>query len=274
MPGKPPAPPSPPVIQEEEGERSAVSRYMGLILGASVLIVVAFFLITALSKKQAASPEAATEQSATPSDSEQPTAELSDTAIEQHLPPLPAPLAEQAATIKADIEALQGNAKITKQRELVELLTNARRPYRAALEQKKIAEALNTPAEWRHTGDLWMQSMERLGQGAELARQVIEAYQHVLAAEPDNVDVRTDMATAYLSTNNPMQAVEEVKRVLETDSTHVQARLNYGVMLALIGRNEQAVEQFEQVKTYADPESPFYLQAEQAIRSLQTNTDQ
>ena len=81
------------------------------------------------------------------------------------------------------------------------------------------------------------------------------------------------MATAYLNTNNPMQGVQEVRRVLDTDSTHLHARFNYGIMLALIGRTEKAIEQFEFVKRQVDESSPYYQQAVNAIRSVQAGTN-
>ena len=78
------------------------------------------------------------------------------------------------------------------------------------------------------------------------------------------------MATAYLSTNNPMQGVQEIRKVLDADSTHLHARFNYGIMLSMIGRAEKAVEQFEFVKTLVDETSPLYRQADEAIRAVQS----
>ena len=63
----------------------------------------------------------------------------------------------------------------------------------------------------------------------------------------------------------------EIRQVLDADSTHVQARFNYGVMLARIGRNDQALTQFETVKRFAEPNSAQYRQAESAIASLSTS---
>ncbi len=256
----PPAAPTaaPAAVAAAPAERKAVSRQVGIIVGAGVLLVLALFLVTAVSKSPPDTPT--TTQPATPS------------AIEPgSLPPLPEPLAAQAEALEADIDGLSGEEKIARQRELVSLLFGAGRLDRAALEQQKIAEAQDAPEDWKRAGDLfydWMVTLEG-PRKVEAAQQAIAAYQRVLAVDPDNLDVRTDMATAFLSSNNPMQGVTEIKRVLETDPNHLHAVFNYGIMLSMIGRREQAIEQFEKVKTLVDQDSRYYQQADEAIRLIQ-----
>ena len=242
-------------------ERQAVTRQVGIIVGAGVLLVVVLFLITAISKDQSAAPPS------TAVTTPPPTPPM-DTGIPT---PLPAQLAEQVAVLETEIEQLEGEAKLTKQRELANLFIGGGRLDRAALVQQEIAEVQGTPEEWKRAGDLFYDWMSTLQDPAKppVAQQAIAAYQRVLEVQPDNHDVRTDMATAYLSSNNPMQGVQEIKRVLEADPEHLHARFNYGIMLALIGRGEQATEQFEAVKELVGPESRYYQQAEEAIQSLQ-----
>jgi len=100
---------------------------------------------------------------------------------------------------------------------------------------------------------------------APIGRRAIAAYEEVLEQNPGNHDVRTDMATVLLRSNNPMRGVEELNRVLGEDSTFVPARFNKGLALLWIGRYEQAIEQFEAVQDLAGETSPQYQQAEQAI---------
>ncbi|HMB89913.1 MAG TPA: tetratricopeptide repeat protein, partial [Rhodothermales bacterium] len=178
---------------------------------------------------------------------------------------------EQAQALETEIEQLEGEAKLAKQRELANLFIGGGRLDRAALVQQEIAEVQSTPEEWKRAGDLFYDWMSTLQDQAKppVAQQAIAAYQRVLEVQPDNHDVRTDMATAYLSSNNPMQGVQEIKQVLDADPNHLHARFNYGIMLALIGRGDQATEQFEAVKSLVGPESSYYQQAEEAIQSLQ-----
>ena len=240
-------------------EHQAISRQVGIIVGAGLLLVVALFLVTAVSKTwQADAP-------AQPARQALPPAAVPDEA------PLPAQLAEQVATLEADIAQLDGEARIAKQRDLLVLFVSAGRLDRAALEQQKIAEATGVIEDWKRTGDLfydWMNTIQEQQRKAQVAAQAVAAYQSVLAQTPDNHDVRTDMATAYLNTGNPMQGVTEVKRVLEADPTHLNARFNYGLMLTWINRPEQAIEQFEQVKALVDETSDYYQRANEAIRAI------
>ena len=240
-------------------EHKAVSRQVGIIVGAGVLLVIALFLVTAVSKTQ---PGGAPVQPAQQAPLPAPIPE--DT-------PLPAQLAEQVASIQDEVAQLNGTARIAKQRDLIALLFGAGRLDQAALEQQKIAEATSALDDWKRAGDLfydWMNTIQDPSRKAPVAAQAITAYQAVLAQDPDNLDVRTDMATAYLNTGSPMQGVTEIKRVLEADSTHLHARFNYGLMLTWINRPDQAIEQFEQVKTLVGDSSDYYQRADEAIRVI------
>jgi predicted Zn-dependent protease len=233
---------------------------VGVLLGAGLLLVLVLFLITAVSSRRSAQAPAPAGPPAAP-----PAVEGGQPAV------VPPQLAGQVEALEAEIEGLAGEAKVLKQRELVGLLAGGGLLARAVAAQEQIAEATGTAADWRRTGDLYydIMSVQEGETKVEHARRAVEAYQRVLEQEPGNLDVRTDMATAYLNSNNPMQGVTEVKQVLEQDSTHIQARFNYGIMLAMIGRRDQAVEQFEVVKRLVGPGSPFYRQADEAIRSVQ-----
>ena len=102
------------------------------------------------------------------------------------------------------------------------------------------------------------------------SQKAVAAYQAALDMNPDNLDVRTDMAIAYLyDPQNSMLAIQETNRVLESDSLHIQANFNRGIMLNQINRTDQAIEQFEKVKRIVgDPEDPVYQRAENAIVQL------
>jgi cytochrome c-type biogenesis protein CcmH/NrfG len=115
-----------------------------------------------------------------------------------------------------------------------------------------------------------MESREDASRGA-YAKKAIAAYASALEINPDNLDIRTDMAIAYMyDPDNPMKAIQETNRVLEQDSLHVQANFNRGVMLANINRIDQAVAQFRKVqRIVGDDSSPIYQRAEQAIDRLQ-----
>jgi tetratricopeptide (TPR) repeat protein len=178
----------------------------------------------------------------------------------------------QADSLQRVVDQNDGVRRRQARQELVNLYIGAGQLGEAALTQRRMAETSGDPADWRRTGDLlysWMETIEDRGTKAQVAPRVVEAYERVLAENPDNLDVRTDMATALLQTNNPMRGVEEINRVLKQDSTHFQARFNKGIMLTMIGRVDQAIEQFELVKRIVGEESPYFEQANQAIQTIQ-----
>lgn len=253
------------IAHGSENEK-AVSRQVGILVGAGVLLVVVLFMITAVSKQPAATPpSAAATGTNAPATS---TAPLPETDA-----PLPAQVAQRIEELRAQAEAAPDAAgEIALRTQMVNLLEGSGRLDLAAAEQQLLAETENTADAWRHAGNLyydWMSTEEHTEHKIPIAEQAIAAYQKVLALEPNNLDARTDMAVAYLSTNNPMQGVEEISAVLAVDSTHIPARFNYGVMLAMIGRIDKAQTQFEAVKELvADPASPYYQRADAALTSL------
>jgi cytochrome c-type biogenesis protein CcmH/NrfG len=61
--------------------------------------------------------------------------------------------------------------------------------------------------------------------------EAIQYYQKALAANPDAVDVRTDMATAYFYTGETDRALAEINEVLKKDPKHANALFNQGMYL-------------------------------------------
>jgi tetratricopeptide (TPR) repeat protein len=257
------------MADNDEAERKAVGRQVGIIVGAGALLVIVLFMISAVSSN---SPSPATPGD-TGAASTQTTPATPNTPPSVNQDPLPPQVASQAEELRAQIEAATGPERGQLLTDLVQLLASAGRLDLAATEQQRLAELQNTAAAWRHAGNLyydWMMTVEDQGRRAEIAQQSIAAYREVVSMEPGNLDARTDMAVAYLNTNNPMQGVEEITAVLDQDSTHVPARFNYGVMLAMIGRTEKAQQQFRLVQQIVnDSQSPYHQRAEEALQTLQ-----
>ena len=237
--------------------------HVAFIVIGGLLLVGALYLITLISGGRGGLPPAGA--------ASQP--------VELPLPepgPIPPAMADQVAALEAEIARLDGSARLEKQQALVNLLIGIGRPDRAALVQEEIARQLDTPEAWRRAGNLFYDWMEMVDGPAKtaLARRVIAAYRRVLEKEPDNLDVRADMAIAYLyDPDNPMEAVRQTRLVLEKDSTHIQANFNLGIMLLQINRLDEARAQFEKVQRLVGPRSPLYAQADtilQLIRRLQT----
>lgn len=269
-----------------------LTRQIGLVVGVAILAVIGLFVVSSLSQQadwggseeDAASP-GAIDGSGPAGGGAAPLAasggnpsSLMGLVRQNATDSIPAPLREQIATLQEEIEQRSGVERRAKQQELVNLYVGAGQLAQAAVIQRRIAESAGTPEAWRRAGDLLYSWMEMLqGQqpaSSQVAEYVVAAYQKVLDQQPDNLDVRTDMATAYLQTNQPMRGVDEINRVLEENPDHFQARFNKGIMLTMIGRAEEAIAQFERVKEIVGTDSPYYQQAEQAIQTIRSRMEQ
>lgn len=284
--------------EDDEPEASAdeassgVTRQVGIIIGAAVLLVVGLFVASTWSQQMdwgtasdapeptAAAPgtEAAPGVEGAPGaggampPSAQEPADLEALVEEHAADAVPDRLRDEVAALEEEIAAREGEAQRAHRQELVNLYVGAGAMGPAALVQRQMAEASGTPEDWRRAGDLlysWMESLRGQEPSFDVAEHVVRAYQRVLDEDPGNLDVRTDMATAYLQTRSPMRGVEEINRVLDEDPDHFQARFNKGIMLTMIGRADEAIAEFERVKEIVGTDSPYYRQAEQAIEAIQ-----
>ncbi len=238
---------------------SGIGPQIFAIIGVGLLLVVTLFMVTTVSKRL--SPEDASSpvvsSGVSPPSRSDLSGELADRVIEL----------DQA--IASDTSALS----LVLRREKVYALVEGERLDMAADLQSQIAVETGLADDWKTAGDLyyeWMADESEPQMRGRIADQAVTAYQQVLAFDSDNHDVRTDMATAYLNTGNPMQGVTEIKKVLEADPTHLNANFNYGLMLARINRSEEAIAQLELVLTLApDPASMHYQRATALISTIQ-----
>lgn len=261
------------------GGRSTTTLQLGLIIGIAAMLVVALFFITNLSKDLSApvTPVPADDDAAFTEEPEasQGVPDTDRTSIFERLAAdetdLPGNIGSTVDSLDAVIDAADPEEAQRARRQKIDLLIGAGRMDHAAVTQRALALEEDSPEAWRRAGDLFYDWMGRMNEGperVEVAEAAIAAYERVLADAPDNLDVRADLATALLETNEPMRGVEEIQRVLETDPDHLQARFNYGIMLAMIGRTEASIDQFERAQRIVGEDSPFYRQAEQIIEEL------
>ena len=276
-------------VQETEDKaadsRSQATMQLGLVIGIAAMLVVALFFITNLSKDLSApvtpvptNGEAAfTERPVAPKgapDADRPSIFERLAADESDLP---GGIGSMVDSLDAVIDASKGDVMQQARRQKVDMLIGAGRMDHAAVTQRELAQEEGSPEAWRQAGDLFYEWMGRMNEGperVEVAEATIAAYERVLAETPDNLDVRADLATALLETNEPMRGVEEIQRVLDTNPDHLQARFNYGIMLAMIGRTEASIAQFEHAQRIVGEGSPFYQQAEQIVAELRASDGQ
>jgi hypothetical protein len=275
-------------VADEEEEQQMMSQQLMMTVGTAVLVLVALFFVTLWSQKQSWSSDESTsgDPSAQTASSGQggtaaPGAAAGSfggqdiaTLIAENGTEISPSIAERADSIRSQIPNVEGDVKRTLQEQLVNVYVGSSAFGRAARLQKEMAETSQDSDDWRRTGDLFYNWMEKVGAEsngknpaiAPIGRRAIAAYEEVLGKNPGNHDVRTDMATVLLRSNDPMRGVEELNRVLDEDSTFIPARFNKGIALLWIGRYEQAIEQFEAVQELTGEESAQYQQAAEAIK--------
>lgn len=255
-----PAPPAPaveaaaPVRPPSDAGKRALT-----LVGAGVLAVLVLFFITRASTDRPATPPSAITGTATPLPA-QPAVEL------------PADVEARAAALEDEIAAASGDERLARQEALASLYAQNGAFALAAPIQQEVAEVRQTALAWADAGSLYLAHMLRT-QGpdrATYARLAAENYERSVALDDTDLDVKTDLATAYLNdSQNPMQAVETVKEVLAEDPNHVRANFNFGLMLAQINRTDQAQEQFQKVISLTESGDPVRQRAEQELVRLQ-----
>ena len=244
-----------------------IERGVGLqvfvLIGLGVLLVIALFVATTVSRR-ASSPEPSL-PTVTSTD---------DTSLRT---PLSGELADRIAELDAAIASDTSAISLLLMREKIYVLAEGGRLDMAADVQSEIAEETDLAEDWKTAGDLyyeWMANETQPPERSRAAALAVNAYQKTLADDPDNLDVRTDMATAYLNTGSPMLGVTEIKKVLEVDPDHLNANFNYGLMLARINRTEEAIAQLERVRTLAsDSTSVHHQRASALISSIREQTN-
>ncbi|MEM9664670.1 MAG: zinc-ribbon domain-containing protein [Bacteroidota bacterium] len=246
------APPAPP---------SSPKQQVLMLVGVAAVLVLALFAVTQFSK-QLDAPQVLGSSNAPIT---APHAEIA----------LPPDVAARVDALKEEMAAQPGEASVGARQELIGLLIGVGRVGQVAQEQEALAELVDTPEAWKRTGSYYFDWMETLQDSlkAPVAERVAQAYDRVLALDPNDLQARTELATALLNTQNPMRGVQEIQDVLGRDSTYVPARFSYAAMLMMINELEKARAQFVFVAENAEPDSPYRAQAERAIQELSAAMD-
>lgn len=285
-----------PTQESEPSERSPdkgeLGRQIAFVIGGALFVILVFFGVTRWSSQYEWSQDSADEApaQATPQgggsngqrsmsgggpNGQSPEPTDLQTLLEQTGDSLGGTMAQQIDSLRSLAEQASGSKERQLQGELVNLLIGAGYPGRAAVVQQEVADATGTADSRRRAADLlyrWMQKFQQQDQReqvVQVARHVAKAYEAVAEQRPNDLDARTRMGEAYLLTNNPMRGIQAINGVLEDDSTFVPARFQKGLALLQINRLDQAAQQFEKIKKFADDTSPFYKQADRALRLIE-----
>ena len=254
-----------PPEQPETIEPVAAPRNMGVQTGlmilVSLVVVAALYMLT-IASRTAFPPGIPDEPPASEAAASSEGTQTGQAVVD---------LEAQAGAIQQEIAGLEGEALITRLRELTDSYRGSGQPSLAALAQEELAGSLNTSEAWAQTGNRFYEWMEVLSgeQRQAIAQRAADAYQRSLELEED-LNIRTALAMSFLNSQTPMFGVREIRAVLDTEPDHIQGNFYYGVMLMQISRLDQALEQFEKVKQLVGPDSPMYGQADMLINNIRT----
>ncbi|MGI4761069.1 MAG: tetratricopeptide repeat protein [Janthinobacterium lividum] len=131
--------------------------------------------------------------------------------------------------------------------------------YLAALAAEKPSEKA-----WQQAADAYFQaysfaaSADRKKMLGDRAR---ELYDNVLQANPNNLDAKTNLGMAYMSSDNPVKGIGLLREVLEQDPKNEKVLYNLGILAIQSNQYDKAVERFAQLVEVnpKNVEGQFYL---------------
>lgn len=127
-----------------------------------------------------------------------------------------------------------------------------------------LAAAQPSEKAWQQAADAYFQaysfaaSAERKKMLGDRAR---ELYDNVLQANPNNLDAKTNLGMAYMSSDNPVKGIGLLREVLEQDPKNEKVLYNLGILAIQSNQYDKAVERFAQL-VQVNPknvEGQFYL---------------
>ena len=83
---------------------------------------------------------------------------------------------------------------------------------------------------------------------ALLVQKAINAYDKVLAINPENLNAKTDLGACYADgTTEPMKGIMMLREVVTADPNHEMAQYNLGMLSVKSGQLDKAIERFNNV---------------------------
>jgi tetratricopeptide (TPR) repeat protein len=113
-----------------------------------------------------------------------------------------------------------------------------------------VATAQPSEKAWQEAADAYFQaysfaaSAERKKMLGDKAR---ELYDKVLAANPNNLDAKTNLGMAYMSSDNPVKGIGLLREVLEQDPKNEKVLYNLGILAIQSNQLDKATERFSEL---------------------------
>ena len=127
-----------------------------------------------------------------------------------------------------------------------------------------VAQAQPNEKAWQKAADAYFQAYSFASSEARkkmLGERARELYDNVLHDNPDNLDAKTNLGMAYMSSDNPVKGISLLREVLEQDPKNEKVLYNLGVLAIQSNQYDKAAERFAQL-VQVNPnnvEGQFYL---------------
>lgn len=118
----------------------------------------------------------------------------------------------------------------------------------AAWFSEEAATFFNTTESWKKTGNNYYQAFTfalDVKKQQVLASKAQEFYNKVLVQNPNDFEVKNNLALTYVSSSNPMQGVLMLREVLVADPKNETALFNLGMLSVQSGQYENAIERLK-----------------------------
>lgn len=120
----------------------------------------------------------------------------------------------------------------------------------AAWFSEEAASFFNTTESWKKAGNNYYQAFTfalDVKKQQVLASKAQEFYNKVLVQNPNDFEVKNNLALTYVSSSNPMQGVLMLREVLVADPKNETALFNLGMLSVQSGQYENAIERLNKL---------------------------
>ncbi|MET4108911.1 tetratricopeptide repeat protein [Hymenobacter sp. UYP22] len=261
---------------------TASSKHQLLVLALAFALVAGLFLLPKVIVKPKEGKESLTQTAARTANRDQGAAAPSTgaTGLDEHGHPIGShdePTAEQPhmtvpAAQRGEITALvrkfsseaDQTAKLRLAQQLAEKYKAVERFDSAGYYLEQVAVVRPGEQAWKRAADQYFEAYSFATTEERqklLGAKCQELYQKVLKNNPDNLDAKTNLGMAYMSSSNPVQGITLIREVLAADPRNEKALYNLGFLAIQSGQFDKAVERFQELAK-VNPENingQFYL---------------
>lgn len=166
---------------------------------------------------------------------------------DQHVAPLSEALQKKIASMKAQFESKKDEGSLTT---LIEAFREANRLDSAGFYAEKFASIQPNAANWVRAAQLYFEAQTYAlspQKGQAMGAKAREFFEKILAKDPNNLLIKSNLAMTYVDTPTPMKGITLLREVIEQDPTFVPALFDLGVLSIKSNQFGKAQERFAQI---------------------------